>query len=170
MPRKCAKTNTEPSFALADTVRLRWCKGVFITTRKLGQNLNIYEGEGGALICRLLMKHAECSNHFEGLNDAGERCITTKLVLTIEVPYIDESRCALKGITTKEFTVHAGDWIELENKENEIVARLRIKAVNFGVSEKIIKESDVVQTIGGCATDILFDFDVEKGFIDFREK
>ena len=120
-------------------------------------------------MCRLLMKHAECSNHFEGLNDAGERCITTKLSLTIEVSYIDESRCALKGIRTKEFTVHAGDWIELENKEGEVVASIIVKDINLSASEQRTKE-DTIVVHGGCATDVLFDFVECKSFIDIRDK
>ena len=120
-------------------------------------------------MCRLLMKHAECSNHFEGLNEIGERCITTKLSLIIEVSYIDESRCSLKGIRTKEFTVNAGDWIELENKNGETVVSIIVKDINLSAVEHRTKDNNIIVQ-GGCAADILFDFVEYKGFIDIRDK
>lgn len=141
-----------------------------ITTRKLGQVLNIYEGENGALMCQLLMKRAECCNNFEGLDENGERCISSKLELVIEVSFLDESRCRLKGINEKAFIVHAGDWLELENKEKEIVTRILVKDINIGCSEHKIKGSDDVQILGGCGTDLYIEFNTETGFFNMKEK
>ena len=141
-----------------------------ITTRKLGQVLNIYEGEGGALMCQLLMKRAECYNNFEGLDENGERCISSKLELVIEVSFLDESRCWLKGITTREFTVHACDWIEIENRKKEIVTRILVKDINISCSEHKIKDTDDLEIVGGCGTDLYVEFDTEAGFFNMKEK
>lgn len=141
-----------------------------ITTRKLGQILSIYECENGALICQLLMKRAESCNNFEGLDENGERRIVSKLELKIEVAFLDESRCRLKGITEKVFTVHASDWIELENSDNKTLAKVKVKAINFSSSADNKKDGDIVDIHAGCATDLVVEFDTEFCSVNFKEK
>ena len=141
-----------------------------ITTRKLGQVLNIYEGENGALMCQLLMRRAECCNNFEGLGENGERLVSSELALTIEVLFLDESRCRLRGITEKTFVVHAGDWLEFLNSEDESIARVKVKSISFSSAANSPKDSDIIEVQAGCATDLFIEWDTEFCPIDFKEK
>lgn len=141
-----------------------------ITTRKLGQVLNLYESRDGTLMCQLLMKHAEGLNNFEGLGEDGEREISSRLTLAIEVAFLDENRCRLKNVTAKTFTVHAGDRIEFTNPKNKIIAEIRVKTINFSSSADNKKDSDIVQTQAGCATDLVIEFDTEFCLFKLKER
>ena len=141
-----------------------------ITTRKLGQVLNIYEGENGSLMCQLLMKRAESCNNFEGLGENGERLVSSELALTIEILFLDESRCRLRGITEKTFVVHAGDWLEFLNSKDESIARVKVKSISFSAAANNPKDSDIVEVQAGCATDFVIEFDTEFFSINFKEK
>lgn len=141
-----------------------------ITTRKLGQVLNIYEGKNGTLMCQLLMKRAECYNNFEGSDENGERVVSSELALTIEVISLDANRCRLKGITEKTFTVHAGNRIEFIDPKDETIARVKVKTINFSSSANNPKDSDIIEIQAGCATDWVIEWDTESCSVNFKEK
>ena len=122
-------------------------------------------------MCQLLVKRAECCNTFEGLTDEGERAIASELELMMEVPFLDKTRCRLKGISERKFAIHIGDLIEIENKNGETIANIKILSGGTGCRFFQTKEeNDVLQSQGSGEVNLGLDFDVRVCDIAFKEK
>lgn len=122
-------------------------------------------------MCQLLVKRAECRNTFEGLTNEGERAIASELELMMEVPFLDETRCRLKGISERKFAIHIGDLIEIENKNGETIANIKILSGGTGCRFFQTKEeNDVLQSQGSGEVNLGLDFDVRVCDIAFKEK